>query len=163
MNSDGLRQVVFKVILIGSSDVGKTCIIHRYVKNVFDKETKNTIGVDCSNKLVTVNELWGSSFLQGNKDFLKNVMLHIWDTTGQEMFKSINKMFYRGSNGVGLVFDLTCTNSFNSLDTWLNEFITSQGQDNPDLSEFAFVLIGNKVDLPDPKVTDEQVEKWMKE
>jgi GTPase SAR1 family protein len=58
-----MRQVVFKIILIGSSDVGKTCIIQRYVKNIFDKDTKNTIGVDCFNKFVTINELWGSSFL----------------------------------------------------------------------------------------------------
>jgi GTPase SAR1 family protein len=74
-------------------------------------------------------------------------MLHIWDTTGQEMFKSINKMFYRGVNGVGLVFDLTCPNSFNSLDSWLNEFISSQGREDKDLHEFAFILIGNKMDI----------------
>ena len=107
VREDNLRQANFKVILLGQSYVGKTCLIQRYVKNVFDSETKNTIGVDCQNKLVTINELWGSSFMQGNQNFLKNVLLNIWDTAGQEMFKGINKMFYRGVNGVGLVFDLS--------------------------------------------------------
>ena len=52
------------MILIGSSDVGKTCIINRYVKNIFTPDTKNTIGVDCSNKVIAKNEIWGNSFMQ---------------------------------------------------------------------------------------------------
>lgn len=133
--------------MIGQSDVGKTCLISRYVNNIFEADTKSTIGVDCSNKLVTINELWGSCFLQ-NKEFLSNVLMNIWDTTGQEMFRSVNKMFYRGVNGIGLVFDLTNKSSLSNLDSWLGEFIESQGKENLDLSVFAFILIGNKTDLP---------------
>lgn len=65
------------------------------------------------------------------------------------MFRSVNKMFYRGVNGVALVFDLTNKNSLLTLDSWLGEFIESQGQEDLDLSAYAFILIGNKMDLPD--------------
>ena len=65
------------------------------------------------------------------------------------MFRSVNKMFYRGVNGVALVFDLTNKNSLLTLDSWLGEFIESQGQEDLDLSAYACILIGNKMDLAD--------------
>lgn len=76
------------------------------------------------------------------------------------MFRSVNNFFYRGVNGVGLVFDLTNKASLINLDSWLAEFIQSQGKEELDLSAFAFILIGNKNDLPNQEVTDKMAWDW---
>lgn len=73
---------MFKVILIGSSSVGKTCIINKYVKNIFSVDTKTTIGVDFSNKLITKDEICGNSFARTKNEAMVDAMLQIWDTAG---------------------------------------------------------------------------------
>ncbi len=75
------------------------------------------------------------------------------------MFRSINKSYYRNVQGVALVFDVTNTDSFHSLESWLSEFIQKQGQ--TELSDIIFVLIGNKADLKEQQVVcDEEALKW---
>lgn len=63
------------------------------------------------------------------------------------MFRSVNRMFYRGVHGVGLIFDLTSQSSFKNLDSWLQEFIESWDKKDKELNEIGFILIGNKLDL----------------
>ncbi len=74
----------------------------------------------------------------------EDVNLQIWDTTGQETYKSMNKMYYRGVHGVILVCDLCDSDSFHDLETWLRDFLDHADREN--ISDVAFILLANKVD-----------------
>ncbi|EDQ31297.1 GTPase SAR1-like protein [Enterocytozoon bieneusi H348] len=118
---------LFKIILIGDSGVGKTCLLQRYTDNVYNESFQSTIGVDFKIKTIKLNG--------------KKVKLQIWDTAGQERFKSIVSNYYRGANGVFLVFDMLKKESFNNISLWLKEFRNK----NPEYETEIF-LLGNKVD-----------------
>jgi small GTP-binding protein len=85
------------VILLGNSGVGKTCIINRYVKNMFNDLSKSTIGVDCLNKLIQKEDLRSSSTSVDGNFKGEQINLQLWDTTGQESYRSINRIYYRGA------------------------------------------------------------------
>ena len=113
---------------MGSCNVGKTSIINKYVKGVFYEKPSPTVGIDFANKLVTKEQLKSRSAStcddnrraddpivetpQGVLMTGEEVILQIWDTTGQETFKSMNKMFFRGVHGVVLVCDISDPESF---------------------------------------------------
>eukprot|EP01016_Furgasonia_blochmanni_P039565 TRINITY_DN4936_c0_g1_i1.p3 TRINITY_DN4936_c0_g1~~TRINITY_DN4936_c0_g1_i1.p3 ORF type:complete len:248 (+),score=49.93 TRINITY_DN4936_c0_g1_i1:112-855(+) len=118
---------LFKVILIGDSGVGKSNLLTRFTKDIFNVGFKSTIGVEFDTKLVNVED--------------KVVKAQIWDTAGQERFRSITHAYYRGALGAFLVFDITKYQTFVSVDRWLQEF---RAQSEPDAT---IILIGNKVDL----------------
>ncbi|GAM17099.1 hypothetical protein SAMD00019534_002740, partial [Acytostelium subglobosum LB1] len=123
----------FKIVLIGDSVTGKTCIVERAVKNRFTKNTSVTLG----HSVVIAS---------GNK-----VMLDLWDTTGQERFNSMMPMFYRGASAAILVYDVTNRMSLFRLQRWAKEV--------QDTTKKALVLaiVGNKIDLPDRGVCEEEV------
>jgi small GTP-binding protein len=119
----------FKFVVMGSSGVGKTCILKRLIDDQFPVDESPTIGADYVSK---VEEVDGQS-----------VRLQIWDTAGQEKFRSIAKSYFRGALGAILVYDITDRASFDELGGWLG-----------DVHQFcdpnAFVaLVGNKRDLAD--------------
>ena len=95
------------MLIIGNSGVGKSCLLLRYAENSFNENFFNTIGVDF--KLKTVKH---------ENDVIK---LQIWDTAGQESFRSVTRIFYKGANVVFLCFDLTREDTFNNLQNWLND------------------------------------------
>ena len=148
------KQTPMKVILLGSSGVGKTSILNKYVKNIFQDNLKPTIGVDFANKQISCNELKSRSTScdEKTKACLSSddggLILQIWDTMGQEMFRSINKMYYRGVHGVVFVCDLFNLQSFKDLDTWLEEFLNQQDRTS-EYRDFAYVLLANKCDIKD--------------
>ena len=119
---------VFKVILVGDSSVGKTSLINRYVLNRFEKEYKATIGCDFLAKAIALDGVEYS--------------LQIWDTAGNERYNSVVNSFYRGSDGVVVVFDVTNQKSFDNVDYWLRQF--REGVSNDDVP---VILAGNKVDV----------------
>ena len=84
---------------------------------------KSTIGVDFANKPIPKSELCAYSAFFTDKEQLNDVVLSIWDTAGQEMFRSINRSYYRNVQGVALVFDITNNDTFKSLESWLTEFL----------------------------------------
>ena len=86
----------FKLILVGDSGAGKSCILNRYLSGGFTPSTKHTIGVEFGMKYIKVGD--------------KTVKLQVWDTAGQERFRSVTRSYYRGSLGVLLVYDLTTAN-----------------------------------------------------
>ena len=92
---------LFKLLLIGNSSVGKSSLLFRFVENVWDDSFVPTIGVDFKLKTLEVNG--------------KKVKLQIWDTAGQERFKNITASYYRGGNGVLVVYDITERESFDNL------------------------------------------------
>jgi small GTP-binding protein len=117
----------FKFIVIGASGVGKTSLVKRLVEDQFIPETAGTIGVEY---IATTLEVDGQP-----------IKLQIWDTAGQEKFRSIAKSYFRHAVGVILVFDITSRKSFEDLSVWLND--VHQLCD----SNAAITLIGNKLDL----------------
>jgi|EP01047_Picozoa_sp_COSAG01_P042073 Ras-related protein Rab-1A len=98
---------LFKILLIGDSGVGKTCLMFRFSDSKFQESYISTIGVDF--KMRTV-ELGG-----------KKIRLQIWDTAGQERFRTITSSYYRGANGIIVVYDVTEADSFENVKHWLSE------------------------------------------
>ncbi|ARF08354.1 Ras family GTPase [Catovirus CTV1] len=120
-------QYIFKIIIIGNSGVGKTNILSQYMSNIFDHNTKSTIGLEFYTKDMIINN--------------NNVKAQIWDTAGQERFKSISNIFYAGTSGAFIVYDITDYISFLDCQKWYSELINSRI--NNDIPIF---LIGNKCD-----------------
>ncbi|KAJ3109876.1 Ras- protein Rab-7A [Phlyctochytrium planicorne] len=129
------RKGMLKVIILGDSGVGKTSLMNQYVNKRFSNQYKATIGADFLTKEVNVED--------------RIVTTQIWDTAGQERFQSLGVAFYRGADCCVLVFDVNNAKSFETLDSWRDEFLL---QANPrDADNFPFVVLGNKVDLEDSK------------
>jgi small GTP-binding protein len=123
-----MSQVVsYKFIIIGSSGVGKTCLLKRLIDGTFSEDSASTIGVEFDSLILNIDN--------------RKVKLQIWDTAGQERFRSISKTYYRNAVGVVLVFDLTDRKSFDALTSWLNDIHALCD------SNAVVQLIGNKSDL----------------
>ncbi|KAF0311740.1 Ras-related protein Rab-18-B [Amphibalanus amphitrite] len=117
-----------KILIIGESGAGKSSLLLRFVDNTFDPDQSATIGVDFKVKTINVD---------GNK-----VKLAIWDTAGQERFRTLTPSYYRGAQGVILVYDVCSRASFTKLDMWLNELQTYANRTN-----IVKMLVGNKIDM----------------
>ena len=118
---------VFKIIIVGDAGVGKSCLLRRFADQSFTDNYINTIGVDFK---VRTLEIYG-----------KTVKLNIWDSAGQERFRTIVNTYYRGAHGIIVVYDTTDRDSFEHLPDWLK-----------DVSELAEpnskkLLVGTKVDM----------------
>ena len=134
MSSDIISQdydYLFKVLLLGDSDVGKSSLILRYTDETFNSKLVNSIGVDFKMKK---REIDG-----------KIIKVQIWDTAGHERFRSITYSYYRGANSIIIVFDLSDKKSFISITEWLKQ-IEKHAKENV----FKF-LVGNKSDLEDER------------
>lgn len=129
-------NMIFKVVLIGDSGVGKTNIMSRYIKDEFSIETKTTVGVEFGAKKLEIN---------GN-----NIKAQIWDTAGQERYKSITNAYYKGAKGALIVFDITRSSSFESVDKWLIELKSKCEVD------VSIILIGNKCDLENERAVSKE-------
>ena len=125
---------LFKLLLIGDSGVGKSCLLLRFADDTYTESYISTIGVDF--KIRTI-ELGG-----------KTVKLQIWDTAGQERFRTITSSYYRGAHGIIIVYDITDQVSFNNVKQWLQE-IDRYACDNVNK-----LLVGNKSDLTSKRVVD---------
>ncbi|CAL5322901.1 unnamed protein product [Camellia sinensis] len=120
---------LFKLLLIGDSGVGKSCLLLRFADDSYLDSYISTIGVDF--KIRTVEQ-------DG-----KTIKLQIWDTAGQERFRTITSSYYRGAHGIIIVYDITDQESFNNVKQWLNE-IDRYASENVNK-----LLVGNKCDLTD--------------
>lgn len=132
---------LFKVLLIGDSSVGKSCILLRFADDTYTESHISTIGVDFKIKTL---ELDG-----------KVIKLQIWDTAGQERFRTITSSYYRGAHGIIVVYDITNCDSFVNVKQWLHE-IDRYGSENVDV-----LLVGNKSDMSHKReVTFEQGQEF---
>ncbi len=122
---------VFKICLIGSGGVGKTCIAKRLCFDSFDANTQLTIGIDFYTYEIPI-------IVKGNEAFVR---LTIWDFGGQEQFKKLFSYYIDGANGIFLVFDLTNMETLTRLNWWYEQLILHNLQERPK------ILIGTKTDL----------------
>ncbi|KIL88094.1 beta-mannosidase [Fusarium avenaceum] len=120
-----------KIILLGPSGTGKSCLLHRFVKNEWRVLSSQTIGVEFATKIIKV----------GTGSRRKRIKLQLWDTAGTERFRSVSRSYYRGAAGAILVYDLTSHASFRNLQPFLND---ARALASPNLS---LMLVGNKLDL----------------
>lgn len=109
------KRHFLKVVVLGDSSVGKTSIMHKYVKQSFNKSYKPTIGADFMTKELFVDE--------------KLVTIQIWDTAGQERFMTLGPAFYKGADCCVITYDICDARTFENLETWREEFLHHAGTD----------------------------------
>ena len=134
----------YKLIFLGDQGVGKSCILNRFMNNTFTEEYQATIGLDFQSKNVQID----------NQD----IHLLLYDTAGQEKFRSLIPMYTRDANIILLVYEVTSKDSFLHLNHWLNDLTTVKKD------EVIFVVVGNKTDLEDKReVSREEGEQFAKD
>ena len=122
---------IFKVLLLGNSDVGKSSLILRYVDQTWSDSFVPTIGVDFKVKSLVIDN--------------KKIKMQIWDTAGQERFRNVISSYFRGSHGIFVIYDITNRDSFKNLENWLLEIEKNSNQN------VLKILVGNKKDLEEDR------------
>ncbi|XP_074171388.1 ras-related protein Rab-19 [Rhinolophus sinicus] len=122
---------LFKIILIGDSNVGKTCVVQHFKSGVYTETQQNTIGVDFTVRSLEIDG--------------KKVKMQVWDTAGQERFRTITQSYYRSAHAAIIAYDLTRKSTFESVPHWIHE-IEKYGAAN-----LVIMLIGNKCDLSEKR------------
>ena len=134
----------FKLIFLGDQNVGKSCILNRFMNDTFTEEYQATIGLDFQSKNVQID----------NQD----IHLLLYDTAGQEKFRSLIPMYTRDSNIILLVYEINNKDSFLHLPDWIND-LTNVNKD-----DVIFALVGNKIDLEESRqVSPEEGQKFAEE
>lgn len=151
--SDGLRTMstgsiknydsIMKILLVGDSGVGKSCLLVRFVEDRFNPSFITTIGIDFKIKTVDID---------GRK-----VKLQLWDTAGQERFRTITTAYYRGAMGIIMVYDVTDERTYANIKQWYKT-VTEHSNDDAQI-----LLVGNKSDMDNRVVTYEQGEELANE
>ena len=121
------EDYLFKIIVLGDCAVGKSNILSKYSKNIFNKSSKSTIGVELITKFFRYEN--------------KIIKVNIWDTAGQERYTSMITTYYKGAKGALLVYDITRKITFDNIDNWLKELVSINS------NKISICLIGNKNDL----------------
>ena len=126
----------FKILILGDHAVGKSCFIIRYTDDTFQDVYLSTIGMDCKYKDI-------------NLENGKSIRLQIWDTAGQDRFRSLTKNLYKGASGIILIYDISQRKTFDNVKGWI-ESIKEEVS-----SKVLIVLVGNKID----KIEEREVKK----
>ena len=135
-----MSEQKFKIVILGDTCVGKSCILMRFVKNSMLHNHLSTIGIDSSTKTITTER--GKATLQ------------IWDTAGQDRFRSISQSYIRNGDAIILVYDITSDDTFQHVTTWMDAIHNMAKQDVP------IILVGNKTDMENERrITTEEGQK----
>jgi len=133
MSSNSESDLVYKILLLGDSEVGKSCFLMRYSDNVFVENYISTIGLDYKLKFVQL-------------DSGETIKVQLWDTAGQDRYRTIAKNYYKGSHGILLLYDITKEKSFGNIREWIKT-IKEEVYDNT-----IIFIIGNKIDKTEERV-----------
>ena len=136
MSNEENYDMIFKLVLIGDSFVGKTNIMSKYLKNEFHENSKATVGVEFGSKRFEIDGV--------------SIKAQIWDTAGQERYKSITNAYYKGSKGAFVVYDITRKETFDSVDKWISDLKQSGDK------KITILLIGNKSDLHNQRIISKE-------
>jgi Ras-related protein Rab-2A len=136
MSGHSSYEYLFKYIIIGDTGVGKSCLLLQFTDKRFRADHDVTIGVEFGARLITLGD--------------KQVKLQVWDTAGQECFRSITRSYYRGASGALLVYDISRGDSFKHLNKWMEEARANAS------SNLVIMLVGNKCDVERREVTYEE-------
>ena len=133
-----MKKIEYKLILIGNSGVGKTSILRFLSNGVFPEDTISSIGIDKKtlNISIEVNE---------NSKVKKDFIISLFDTAGQEKFRAIARNYYKGSDGILLLYDITDRVTFENIEMWIDNITDSLGKKADE--KYVIILIGNKLDL----------------
>ena len=127
------KEFLYKILLLGDSTVGKSSILMRYVENTFQESYLTTVGLDFKIKSVKINDE-------------NTVRVQIWDTAGQDRFRSITRNYFKGAHGIILIYDVTLKDSFYNVRNWLKQI-------REEVSEkVCIVLVGNKIDKEQDRI-----------
>ena len=129
-------DVKLKIMVLGESMVGKTCLITRYTNDKYGGRYLCTVGIDFQKKKIKINN--------------KTVLLQIWDTAGQERFRNVTKNYYHSSQGFVLAYDINNKESFDKMQYWVEEIKANADE------KIKCVLIGTKCDLDKREVSEEE-------
>ena len=124
---------LYKILLLGDSAVGKSCLLLRYCENSFQESHLATIGLDFRLKTIT---------LENNR----KIRIQIWDTAGEDRFRSITRNYYKGAHGIVLIYDVTDQQSFQHIKDWVDK-IKEESKEG-----VIIYLVGNKIDLIDKRI-----------
>lgn len=137
--TDREELIVFKFISVGDSGVGKSCLLQRFIHNEFS-QTETTIGIEFGSKIISIQQ---------------KVKLQIWDTAGQEAFRSISRAYYRGAIGALLVFDCGRMDSFQHIQDWYDD-VMSYGDKSTKC-----ILVANKIDRESSRqISSRMAQEW---
>ena len=131
------KDILYKILLLGDWSVGKTCFLMRYTDNTFTDIHLSTVGIDYKLKNITLDN--------GEK-----IKVQIWDTAGQDRYKSITKSYIKGANGIILIYDVTKRKTFEGIQNWVKQ-IKEQVS-----SRVCVALVANKIDEKDKREVTEQ-------
>ena len=123
---------MFRYIIVGDSNVGKSCLLLQFTDNKFRQNHEATIGVEFGGKTIILSE--------------KTIKIQIWDTAGQEVYQAITRGYYKGATGAFVVYDITRRETFEHVERWLDDVKTNASKD------IQIILIGNKKDLESERV-----------
>ena len=136
------QEKTVSILTLGETQVGKTSLILRFIDRVFYYDTKTTIGVDFKVKRINLQN--------------KNVLVKIWDSAGQERFKTVTRQYYKNAEGVMLIYDVTSQKSFSMIEEWFKSIIENKREGAQ------VILIGNKKDMVNRVISAEQGESLAK-
>ena len=138
-------KYILKILTLGDTTVGKSSIVLRFSEDKFDDNQFATIGIDFKTKYIKMGDY--------------SVKVLIWDTAGQEKFQNIAKQYYKGANGVLLIYDICNKKSFERVEFWLKEL-----KENNKIDDLYICLVGNKIDMEDKReISTEKGEQYAKD
>lgn len=124
-------DLMFKILLLGDSGVGKSSLLLRYTKDEFISDMRSTIGVEFGLKYIKIDNF--------------QLKVQIWDTAGMERYRSITSAYYKGAKGALIVYDITRKNTFDNIDKWITDLKLNGDKD------ICIIILGNKSDLIDKR------------
>ena len=127
MDEENSYDLLYKIVIIGDTCVGKSNILSRYLNNEFTSNTKSTVGVELGIKFLKIKNT--------------STKIQIWDTAGQERYQAITSSYFRGSDGCFIVYDITNETSFNNIEKWFDKIHEENDKEIP------VIIVGNKCDL----------------
>ena len=136
--------ILYKILILGDSSVGKTSLLLQFCEDKFDPGTLTTVGIDYKRKFIMRHG--------------KKIQLQICDTAGQERFRSIAKNYYKNCDGIIVVYDVTKMETYENIKIWISSI-----KDNIDMDKIGLVIVGNKIDLEEKRLVNEEMRKNLEE